>query len=65
MESSLIIDLKNIPEGFSVVGHYLLVYELSSSVVYILGYGCQEGESVNLDSIDAENNFVLLCEEFL
>jgi hypothetical protein len=64
-KSSLVVDLKDIPEGFSVVGHCLLVYELSSSVEYILGDGCQEGESVDLDSVNAENNLVLLCEEFL
>jgi hypothetical protein len=65
VESGFVVDLKNIFDSFSVVGHCLLVDELSSLVVYVLGDGCQESESVDLDSINAEDHLVLLCEKFL
>jgi hypothetical protein len=36
MESGFVVDLKNLFESFSVVGHCLLVYELCSSVEFFL-----------------------------
>jgi hypothetical protein len=61
MESGFVVNLKNIPEGFSVDDHCFLINELSSMVKYVFGDGCQNSESIDLDAINAEGNLVVLA----
>jgi hypothetical protein len=43
VESGFVVNLKNMFDDFSVVGHCLFVDEWSSLVVNVLRDGCQEG----------------------